>query len=214
MPRRSRPTSHSFAPLEPLADGFRNYVSGRHQFMSPEEALVDRAQLLSAERAGDDGAASAACACSAPMPAAPSTACSPTRPGTLTNDFFVNLLDMGTEWSRRGGEDVYRGPRPQDRSAQVDRHPRRPDLRLALAAARARRGLRQLGFQGEVRQGLRRGLDQGDEPRPLRAETEHRPHRRLKRTRNGAPLPAQAVLRPGAAHRLQIWRQSPHHGWC
>ena len=39
--------SNSFAPLEPRADGFRNYVNGKkHQFMAPEEALVDRAQLL------------------------------------------------------------------------------------------------------------------------------------------------------------------------
>src|SRR5205807_10415786 len=36
----------SFAPLEPRADGFRNYTSGKRQFMMPEEALVDRAQLL------------------------------------------------------------------------------------------------------------------------------------------------------------------------
>ena len=36
----------SFAPLEPRADGFRNYISGKQQFMAPEEALVDRAQLL------------------------------------------------------------------------------------------------------------------------------------------------------------------------
>ena len=36
----------SFAPLEPRADGFRNYISGKQQFMMPEEALVDRAQLL------------------------------------------------------------------------------------------------------------------------------------------------------------------------
>ena len=36
----------SFAPLEPRADGFRNYISGKRQFMLPEEALVDRAQLL------------------------------------------------------------------------------------------------------------------------------------------------------------------------
>ena len=47
----------SFAPLEPRADGFRNYISGKkHQFMAPEEALVDRAQLLTADGAGDDGA--------------------------------------------------------------------------------------------------------------------------------------------------------------
>ena len=36
----------SFAPLEPRADGFRNYISGKQQFMAPEEALADRAQLL------------------------------------------------------------------------------------------------------------------------------------------------------------------------
>src|SRR6202022_4109469 len=42
----------SFAPLEPLADGFRNYLSGKHQFMLPEEALVDRAQLLTLTEAG------------------------------------------------------------------------------------------------------------------------------------------------------------------
>ena len=36
----------SFAPLEPRADGFRNFISGKRQFMIPEEALVDRAQLL------------------------------------------------------------------------------------------------------------------------------------------------------------------------
>ena len=47
MRRRIKPTSNSFAPLEPRADGFRNYVNGKkHQFMAPEEALVDRAQLL------------------------------------------------------------------------------------------------------------------------------------------------------------------------
>ena len=50
----------------------------------------------------------------------------------------------------------------------MDRHPRRPDLRFALAAARPRGSLWQRRREGEVREGLRRGLDQGDEPRPLR----------------------------------------------
>ena len=45
----------SFAPLEPRADGFRNYISSKHQFMAPEEALVDRAALLRLDRARDDG---------------------------------------------------------------------------------------------------------------------------------------------------------------
>ncbi len=46
----------SFAPLEPRADGFRNYVGGKQQFMAPEEALVDRAQLLTLTAPEDDGA--------------------------------------------------------------------------------------------------------------------------------------------------------------
>ena len=57
-----------------------------------------------------------------------------------------------------------RGPRQQDESGQVDRHPRRPDLRLALAAPRARGSLCVLGLEGEVREGLRGGVEQGDEP--------------------------------------------------
>ena len=60
----------SFAPLEPRADGFRNYInSKKHQFMAPVEALVDRAQLAAADGAGDDGArrrpARARCECRA-----------------------------------------------------------------------------------------------------------------------------------------------------
>src|SRR5262249_2339388 len=61
-----------------------------------------------------------------------------------------------------------RGPRSQDQGAQVDRHPRRPDLQLALAAPRLRGSLRMLGLEGEVREGLRGGVDQGGERRPLR----------------------------------------------
>ena len=65
------------------------------------------------------------------------------RPGVLTNDFFVNLLDIGTMWSaddRRRGH--LRGSRPRHRRRALDRQPRRPGVRLALGAARARRGLR------------------------------------------------------------------------
>ena len=90
------------------------------------------------------------------------------KPETLTNDFFVNLLDMSTQWqpARRRGR--VRGPRPQDERGQVDRHPRRPDLRFALAAARACGSLCLRGLEGEVREGLRGGVDQGDERRSLR----------------------------------------------
>jgi catalase-peroxidase len=97
----------SFAPLEPLSDGFRNYRDGE-QFMAPEEALVDRAQLLrlsgpeltvlvgglrvlGANAGGSkDGVFT-------------------NQPGKLTNDFFVNLLDMSTEWQSAGGDNAFRG---------------------------------------------------------------------------------------------------------
>src|ERR1700730_3847351 len=62
-----------------------------------------------------------------------------------------------------------RGARPQDQRAQVDGQPRRPDLRLALAAPRSRGGLRVRGLEGEVREGLRGGVDQGDERGSLRS---------------------------------------------
>jgi catalase-peroxidase len=98
----------SFVPLEPTADGFRNYLSGR-QRLSPEEALVDRAQLLTltapemtvlvgglrvlganADQSGHGVFTN--------------------RPETLTNDFFVNLLDMGTVWKATSeAKDVFEG---------------------------------------------------------------------------------------------------------
>src|SRR5712672_662411 len=97
----------SFAPLEPRADGFRNYLGGR-QFMAPEEALVDRAQLLRltgpemtvlvgglrvlGANAGDS-----------------KHGVFTKQPGKLTSDFFVNLLDMSTEWQPAGSDGVYEG---------------------------------------------------------------------------------------------------------
>jgi catalase-peroxidase len=98
----------SFAPLEPRADGFRNYTNSKKlRFMSPEEALVDRAQLLTltapemtvlvgglrvlGANAGDS-----------------KHGVFTKQPEKLTNDFFVNLLDMSTEWSP-AGDNVYEG---------------------------------------------------------------------------------------------------------
>ncbi|VIO73253.1 Catalase-peroxidase [Bradyrhizobium ivorense] len=97
----------SFAPLEPRADGFRNYVSGKHQFMMPEEALVDRAQLL--RLTGPEltvlvGGLRVLGANAKKSKHGVFTG----KVGTLTNDFFLNLLDMGTEWSHVG-EGVYEG---------------------------------------------------------------------------------------------------------
>ena len=88
----------SFAPLEPRADGFRNYISGKRQFMAPEEALVDRAQLLTLTGAGDDGARRRPARARRECRRLQARRLHQASPETLTNDFFVNLLDMSTEW--------------------------------------------------------------------------------------------------------------------
>jgi catalase-peroxidase len=98
----------SFAPLEPSADGFRNYLSGK-QLMSPEEALVDRAQLLTLtapEMTVLVGGLRVLGANAGQSRHGVLTK----RPATLTNDFFVNLLDMGTQWHpASGAEGIYEG---------------------------------------------------------------------------------------------------------
>jgi catalase-peroxidase len=98
----------SFAPLEPRADGFRNYVSGKRQFMMPEEALVDRAQLLTLT--GPEMTVLVGGLRVLGANAGDSKHGVLTRtPGKLTNDFFVNLLDMSTEWKPAGADGVYEG---------------------------------------------------------------------------------------------------------
>ena len=86
----------SFRVLEPIADGFRNYLKGKYT-LPAEALLVDKAQLLTLTatemtvlvgglrvlQTNADGSANGVFT---------------RRPGALTNDFFVNLLDMGTEW--------------------------------------------------------------------------------------------------------------------
>jgi catalase-peroxidase len=91
--------AQSFAPLEPRADGFRNYVNTkRHQFMKTEEAFVDRAQLM-----GLSGPDMTVLVGGLRVLGANSGAAQhgvfTNQTGALTNDFFVNLLDMGTQWS-------------------------------------------------------------------------------------------------------------------
>ncbi|SEO14883.1 catalase-peroxidase [Gemmobacter aquatilis] len=100
--------AESFAPLEPMADGFRNYQKKAFT-VSAEELLVDRAQLLTltapemtvlvgglrALNANHGGTAHGVFT---------------QRPGTLTNDFFVNLLDMGTVWTPvSAAQDLFEG---------------------------------------------------------------------------------------------------------
>ena len=100
--------AESFEPLEPKADGFRNYQAAEFS-ASAEELLVDRAQLLTLSApemtvlvgglrvlgANTGGTAEGVLT---------------DRPGKLTNDFFVNLMDMGTEWKPMGeGTGLYEG---------------------------------------------------------------------------------------------------------
>jgi len=97
----------SFAPLEPRADGFRNYTSGKRQFMSPEEALVDRAQLLrltAPEMTVLVGGLRVLGANAGNSKHGVFTK----QPEKLTNDFFINMLDMSTQWSP-AGDNVYEG---------------------------------------------------------------------------------------------------------
>ncbi len=98
----------SFAPLEPRADGFRNYTNSRKlPFMAPEEALVDRAQLLTLtgpEMTVLVGGLRVLGANAGGSKHGVFTK----KVGTLTNDFFVNLLDMKTEWSP-AGDNLYEG---------------------------------------------------------------------------------------------------------
>src|SRR5215475_9900882 len=97
----------SFAPLEPRADGFRNYISGERQFMMPEEALVDRAQLLRLTAPEMTVLVGGLRVLGANVGQSKHGVFTQ-RPETLTNDFFVNLLDMSTQWRPAGG-DVYEG---------------------------------------------------------------------------------------------------------
>ncbi len=103
---------HSFVPLEPRADGFRNYHRGK-QRLSLEEMLVDRAQLLkltAPEMTVLVGGLRVLGANTGKSPHGVFT----TRPETLSNDFFVNLLDMNTQWQPSNtpqgvSEGVYEG---------------------------------------------------------------------------------------------------------
>ncbi len=96
----------SFAPLEPTADGFRNYVRGK-QRLSPEEQLVDRAQLLTLTAPEMTVLVGGLRVLNAGQPA---LGVFTRRPEALTNDFFVNLLDMSTQWQPSAGtEGVYEG---------------------------------------------------------------------------------------------------------
>jgi catalase-peroxidase len=97
----------SFAPLEPLADGFRNYLRGKTQ-LSPEELLVDKAQLLTLTAPEMTVLVGGLRVLGANVGKSPHGVFTK-QPGALTKDFFVNLLDMGTVWQASGTDGVFEG---------------------------------------------------------------------------------------------------------
>ena len=86
----------SFAVLEPIADGFRNYQKGKYS-VSAEELLLDKAQLLKLTAPEMTVLVGGMRAMNASV-AQSQHGVFTQRPGALNNDFFVNLLDMGTDW--------------------------------------------------------------------------------------------------------------------
>ncbi|MBO6552451.1 MAG: catalase/peroxidase HPI [Roseitalea sp.] len=98
----------SFEPMEPIADGFRNYQKGDYT-TSAEEMLIDRAQLLTLTAPEMTVLVGGMRALGANAGQS-SHGVLTDRPGTLTNDFFVNLVDMGTTWSPVSDkQDVFEG---------------------------------------------------------------------------------------------------------
>ncbi len=99
--------AESFAPLEPVADGFRNYLKTQYA-VSAEELLVDRAQLLTLTAPEMTVLVGGMRALDANF-GWTQLGVFTDRPETLSNDFFVNLLDMGTEWKATADENVFEG---------------------------------------------------------------------------------------------------------
>jgi catalase-peroxidase len=114
----------AFAALNPVADGFRNYLRGP-QLMAPEEALVDKAQLLKLT-APEMTVLVGGLRVLGVNAANSKHGVFTNQPGKLTSDFFVNLLDMRTEWQPADTEGLYLG---RDRTTK---EPRWTDTRVDL----------------------------------------------------------------------------------
>ncbi len=131
----------SFAVLEPRADGFRNYLRAGEK-LPPETLLLDRANLLSLTAPEMTVLVGGMRALDANFGRTRHGVLTD-RPETLTADFFVNLLDMGVEWkASTTAESVYDGQALRHGRGHLDRHGRRPRLRLQLTAPGDRGGLR------------------------------------------------------------------------
>jgi catalase-peroxidase len=105
---QDRTDVESFAVLEPLADGFRNYLKGQYP-VPAEELLIDRAQLLTLSATEMTVLVGGLRVLNANVGRSPHGVLT-RRPETLTNDFFVNLLDMGTVWKAvSDAKDLFEG---------------------------------------------------------------------------------------------------------
>jgi catalase-peroxidase len=99
---------NSFAVLEPTADAFRNYYSAK-SYASPTEMLVEKADLLTLTAPEMTALVGGMRALNANTGQS-SHGVLTDKPGTLSNDFFVNLLDMSTQWSKSGNQEgIYEG---------------------------------------------------------------------------------------------------------
>ncbi len=156
----------SFSYLEPAADGFRNYLKARYS-VPAEELLIDKAQLLTLTAPEMTVLVGGMRVLGANHGNAPHGVFTD-RTGTLTNDFFVNLLDMGTEWKATSDENVFEG---YDRKTRAQKWTAtRVDLVFGSnAELRARGGSLWRGrCANKVRDRLCGGMDQSDERRSLR----------------------------------------------
>ncbi|HNP95171.1 MAG TPA: catalase/peroxidase HPI [Cyclobacteriaceae bacterium] len=97
----------SFEPLEPIADGFRNYLKTKYT-VSAEELLVDKAQLLTLTPPEMTVLVGGMRVLDTNFDKSKHGVFT-SKPGTLTNDFFVNLLDMATTWKATQGDDQFEG---------------------------------------------------------------------------------------------------------
>jgi len=101
--------AESFAVLEPKADGFRNYLSdGACTYASAEALLVDRAHMLKLSKAEMTALVGGMRALGANAGGSTVGVLTAT-PGKLTNDFFINLLDMSTKWVPSGQDGIFNG---------------------------------------------------------------------------------------------------------
>ncbi|MCA9675530.1 MAG: catalase/peroxidase HPI [Kofleriaceae bacterium] len=97
----------SFAVLEPTADGFRNYLQPGHT-LAPEHLLIEKAFMLGLSAPEMTALVGGLRVLGGNAEQAPHGVFTD-RPGTLSNDFFVNLLDMGTTWQRSATDGVFEG---------------------------------------------------------------------------------------------------------